>query len=168
MFADDIILCGQLNESSSSSTGNVLSQFSAISGQKVNSKSKIFFSINTPLASRNLILSHFNMVEGHRVKKYLGYPISTNNMTKENLQFLLDNLMSLLAGWKMKFLTKAGRTMLIHSTLNSLLNHVMMLFQLPIHLLEKIELYECIFYWGDSQTHKKLHLIKWSTITKAK
>lgn len=105
------------------------------------------------------------MSEGNTFGKYLGFPMFNSRPKKSDFQFLLDNFKHRLAGWKTNFMTMAGRTTLIKSTLNALLNHVMHYISIPQSIINKMEQYQRNFLWDTTATRKKMHLIKWVRIT---
>lgn len=89
-FADDIILCGEINDSTCMAISTAMSQFGVISGQKINySKSKIFFSDNTPTAKKILACTNLHLSKGSSFGKYLGFPMSTR-LAKSDYQVLVD------------------------------------------------------------------------------
>lgn len=108
------------------------------------------------------------MPEGTSFGKYLEFPIFLSRQRKTDFQFLLDNFKTRLAGWKISFLTMAGRTSLIKSTLNSLPNHVTQYISIPHSIIHKMEQYQCNSLWGTTQTRKILHLLNWQIVTAPK
>ena len=74
--------------------------------------------------------------------------------------------MNKLAGWKAKFLSFAGRTVLVKSVMSAIPNYVMQGEALPIHLCEKLDKINRDFLWGSTREKKKLHLVGWSKIIK--
>jgi hypothetical protein len=52
--------------------------------------------------------------------KYLGVPLHYDNLTREDLQPLVDKLLSRIAGWRGKLLSLAARTLLIRTCLASI------------------------------------------------
>lgn len=77
-------------------------------------------------------------------------------------------MISKLVGWKAKFLSFAGRTMLIKSVMIAVLNHVMQRVALLAHLCDKLDKINRDFLWGSSMEKKKLHLMGWSKIIRSK
>lgn len=72
---------------------------------------------------------------------------------------------SSLAIWKSSCLNIAGRTTLASSTLASIPSHVMQYTLLPRKILNSIDKIQRNFIWGTTEFKKKLHLIRWETIT---
>ncbi|KAK4707096.1 hypothetical protein R3W88_033345 [Solanum pinnatisectum] len=73
-----------------------------------------------------------------------------------------------LAGWKTKFLNIAGRAILAKACLNNIPTHIMQYIHLPKEITKKIDQIQRNFIWGTTSAKRKLHLIKWDTLTKGK
>ena len=80
----------------------------------------------------------------------------------------MERLISKLSGWKAKFLSFAGRTVLIKSIMTAIPNHVMQGVALRSHLCEKLDKINRDFLWGSSTEKKRLHLVAWSKVIKPK
>ena len=80
----------------------------------------------------------------------------------------MERVISKLSGWKAKFLSFAGRTMLIKSVMATIPNHVMQGVALRSQLCEKLDKINRDFLWGSSTEKKKLHLVGWSKVIKPK
>lgn len=52
---------------------------------------------------------------------------------------MAESVISKLAGWKAKFLSFAGRTLLIKSVMTAIPNYVMQGAALPMHLYDKLD-----------------------------
>lgn len=89
-------------------------------------------------------------------------------MNKTAFNFLIEKLRekNFHAG-KNKFLTLAGRTTLIKSTLCSIPIHIMQIFKLPESILQQLDKLSRNFLWGSSDHKRKIHLVKWSTVIKS-
>ena len=73
-----------------------------------------------------------------------------------------------LKSWKEKFLSTAGREILIKSVVQAIPTYVMSCFLHPIGLCEHIESMVSKFWWGSKQDERKIHWIKWETLCKEK
>ena len=63
--------------------------------------------------------------------------------------------MSKLAGWKAKYLSFAGRTVLIKSVMSAVPNYVMQGVALPVHICEKLDKVNRDFLWGSTSEKKE-------------
>lgn len=167
LSAHDIIFVSKITHLSCNTIIDTLNTFSSFSGQKINyNKSHVFLSRNSSQEDNEYVTSSLHMKEGTVMGKYLGYPLTHTSYQSRDFQLLIDNFNECLAGWKTKFLTMAGRTTLIRSTLNSLANHVMQFTELPKQVISTLNKFQCAFLWGSTTQARKLHLFKWRIITR--
>lgn len=131
-FADDLLLFSVVDPSSLMSVKSTLLRFSEISGLEVNlAKSAVIFSDNTPPQSRVLACNILNISEADQLGKYLGFPIRKGTPKRKDFEFLIDRINSKLASWKSNFLSKAGRLVLVKSSLQSLAPYYMQAHKIP-------------------------------------
>ena len=71
---------------------------------------------------------------------------------------LVDKAMAKLVGWKANCLSKAGRTVLIQSHLESIPAHTMQCFRLPVTISDNIDRVNREFFWKKNLTDKGLPL----------
>ena len=95
-------------------------------------------------------------------------PLNHRGTARNRYNFIVERLISKLSGWKAKFLSFAGRTVLIKSIMAAIPNHVMQGVALRSHLCEKLDKINRDFLWGSSTEKKKLHLVGWSKVIKPK
>ncbi|XP_020690957.2 uncharacterized protein LOC110105699 [Dendrobium catenatum] len=108
LYADDILVFGEASLDNATILNNVLSSFDMESGLAVNySKCSILFSSHTPLANEITQLLGFSPTANPLT--YLGLPISPKKLKAAHFQPLLSRISTLLDGWKVKFLSFAGR-----------------------------------------------------------
>jgi len=102
------------------------------SGQKVNKeKSSIFFSKNTKHEVRDAILQEVNIGEVSHFEKYLGLPALIGRSKKSSFSFIKGRIWTKLNGWKEKFLSHAGKEVLLKSVIQAIHNYTMSVFRLP-------------------------------------
>ena len=101
-------------------------------------------------------------------REILGFPLNHRGTARNRYNFIVERVISKLSGWKAKFLSFAGRTMLIKSVMAAIPNHVMQGVALRSHLCEKLDKINRDFLWGSSTEKKKLHLVGWSKVIKPK
>ena len=80
----------------------------------------------------------------------------------------MDHIQSKLVGLKANLLSLAGRIILTQSITSIIPNYVMQCVTLPPKILQGIDKLNRNFIWGSSENKKKIHLIGWNKITKAK
>ena len=168
-FADDLILFAKVDEKACKAISEVLNRFCEESGQKVSlEKSRIYFSPNVQEGISEEICSKLGIQATTNIGKYLGFPINHRGAARNRFSFVVDRVMNKLVGWKEKFLSFVGRTVLVKSIMSTIPNYVMQGEALPIHLCEKLDKINRDFLWGLTREKKKLHLVGWSKIIKPK
>lgn len=118
-FADDLLLFGSASFSQARLMEHILASFCGFSGQRVSrSKSRVWFSPNTPAFLRHSICSEFHIPATANLGMYLGVPLLHGRPTKL-FHHLINKANHRLAGWKMRHLSKAARLILIKFTLTA-------------------------------------------------
>ena len=139
-FVDDLILFAKVEEQTYEAISEVLSRFCKESGQKVSlEKSRIYFSPNVQEGLKEEICTKLGIQATTNIGKYLGFPIKHRGATRNRLNFIMERLMNKLSGWKAKFLSFPGRSVLVKSVMFAIPNYVMQEEALPIHLCEKFD-----------------------------
>ncbi|KAL2924062.1 hypothetical protein RDABS01_015553, partial [Bienertia sinuspersici] len=165
LFADDLVLFGDTSDSTLDAVIKVLNIFHSQAGQKVNnSKSKLYFSKNTPLSVKDDFTQALEVDESSDLGTYLGYPLTDRRPTKAQLEPIISRIQKKLALWKSAHLSKAGRTVLISSTLSAIPIYSMQCLALPVSCLDRIEKIMRDFFWGSSDAKRRLHLVGWEKI----
>jgi hypothetical protein len=147
LFVDDtLVFCGA-EESQIRHIGALLVCFKAVSGLKVNlSKSALI-----PVGSLNVVDQLVGLL-GSGISslplKYLGLQLGASFKLKTMWAELEELMARRLAPWKMMYLSKGGRVMLIKSTLSNLPTYMMSLFPIPALVSKRIEKIQRDFLWG--------------------
>lgn len=79
---------------------------------------------------------------------YLGMPLPFGTSKTKLFQFLLATFQNKIQNWRARFLSKAGRTVMIKSVLQSLPLHVMNCYKLPLTFCKKL----CPISYGTQMT----------------
>ncbi|XP_056690403.1 uncharacterized protein [Spinacia oleracea] len=162
MFADDLRLFGDTSAKTLSGMKEVLRNFWDCSGQKMNnSKSKIYFSKHTPQNQKDLFCNTLEVQPSPDLGTYLGFPLTDKRPTKNQTLDICRKIKNKLASWKAKCLSKAGRLVLIKSTLTTIANYSMQILYLPKKTLQTIDQACANFLWDSEPQKKKTHLVAW-------
>lgn len=84
------------------------------------------------------------------------------------LNFLKERISKKLVGWKRKFLSRAGKEILIKAVVDAIPMHVMSCFKLPKGWCEKINRMVANFWLGQQGTERKIHCVNWKKLSKPK
>ena len=168
-FADDCLLFCKVKTQACTRLKSLLDIFCSRSGQLINYyKSTLTFSSNATSHHRQVTTSIFNITHSDSLGKYLGCPVFQNRPKSTTFRDLTDKAMMKLVGRKAKCLSKAGRSVLIQSHLESLPAHTMQCFQLPSAVSNNIDRISREFFWKSSTQDKGLPLVAWNKICKPK
>ena len=169
LFADDCLLFCKAEITTCRRLKSLLDKFCSRSGQLVNyHKSTLTFSSNATAAHRQLAAGIFNITHSDSLGKYLGCPVFQKRPSRSTFNDLIDKATKKLVGWKAKCLSKAGRTILIQSHLESLPAHTMQCFQIPAGVTNNIDKINRQFFWKRFNTDSGLPLVAWDTICRPK
>uniref|UniRef100_A0A2N9F7H7 Reverse transcriptase domain-containing protein n=1 Tax=Fagus sylvatica TaxID=28930 RepID=A0A2N9F7H7_FAGSY len=168
-FADDLVLFAKATKANCRTINKVLNTFCQASGQKINnSKSCIYMPATTSPSNIAMVKSELGIKVSNNFGKYLGVPIITDARDKKAFEFIIEKVRDKLAGWKAKTLSMAGRCTLINSVSSAIPTHVMQCCLIPSKTCAELDKLNRNFLWGDSSAKKKLHLIKWDSVSRPK
>ena len=160
LFADDLVLFGRVDEGTTFAMRDILVKFGKVSGQKVNEdKSRLIFSPNTSLEMRELFEDTLNIHASKDLGSYLGLPLSHKRPTRKDVQFVVDKVRRKLANWKTNFLSRAGRLVLLTSTLNTIPSYYLQTQAFPKATLNDLDTLCNNFLWGKRESKQKMHLV---------
>ncbi|XP_074291736.1 uncharacterized protein LOC141618530 [Silene latifolia] len=163
LFADDLLLFSKGDEVSIMWLLRAFSTFSIASGLSLNKeKSDIYFN-RMPQASINTILQVFGFKRGSLPFRYLGVPISSKKLTKNEGMKLIDKITARIRSWGARHLTYFGRLVLVNAVLSSLHSYWSSVFLIPNGILKKIDNICRNYLWGGKDTYMKSPNIKWDT-----
>uniref|UniRef100_A0A2N9HFR8 Reverse transcriptase domain-containing protein n=1 Tax=Fagus sylvatica TaxID=28930 RepID=A0A2N9HFR8_FAGSY len=100
--------------------------------------------------------------------KYLGLPVMIGRSKKSIFNGLKERIVHRLQGWKERFLSKAGREVLIKVVAQAIPTYAMNCFRLPKAWCEEVNSLIARYWWGQKKEERKLHWIKWDKLCTAK
>lgn len=168
-FADDLMLFAKVDEESYEAILEVLNNFCEESGQKVSlEKSRVYFSPNVQAEFREETCAKLGIQATTSIGKYLGFPINHKGAPRNRLNFIAERVMTKLSRWKARFLSFAGRSVLVKLVMSVVPNYVMQGTTLLAHLCEKLDKINRDFLLGTTSEKKRMHLVGWNKIIKPK
>lgn len=72
-----------------------------------------------------------------------------------------------MQGWKEKFLSHAGKEVMIKVVVQSMPTYSMSVFKMPVSLCKDIEAMNYKFWWGQGDS-KKIHQVNWNLLCTSK
>jgi hypothetical protein len=97
-FADDVLLFSKATCDQCRLIADIFNKFSSASGLKINySKSRVLFSVGVPRSKVVQITNLSSIRSTHSLEKYLGFPMITGRVKKEDFNFIIDKLNARLA-----------------------------------------------------------------------
>jgi hypothetical protein len=101
--------------------------------------------------------------------RYLGLPLQTSRIRREDKQILIDKVTVKLPCWKGRLLNKAGHLTLVNSVLSSLVIYHMTLFPLSKWAIKRIDKIRRSFLWQGSEDAKSGQcLVNWKRVQRPK
>ncbi|GAV92754.1 zf-RVT domain-containing protein, partial [Cephalotus follicularis] len=108
------------------------------------------------------ILSSVQFTEGVLPVTYLGLPLITKRLSKNDCSPLVERITARANSWVSKSLSFAGRLQLVKATLASMQTYWSNVFLLPKHTIRQCERVLWVFLWGGQGRGK----VKWAEVCK--
>jgi hypothetical protein len=74
---------------------------------------------------------------------------------------ITDRIWKRLQDWKLKFLSHAGKEILLKAVIQAIPTYCMSVFLLPKGLCSEIDVLIRNFWWGHKAKEKQIHWLKW-------
>lgn len=165
-FADDIVVFTNGSTASLRGTLSVFDKFAGMSGLEINAAKSTAFAAGRGKHA----LEHEALAVGLSVSalpiRYLGLPLTTKIMTKQDYEPLLTKIRARLHSWTSRALSYAGRLQLIKSVIASITNFWSAAFCLPQACIDEIESMCSAFLWSGSPNNTSMAKIAWVEICK--
>ena len=128
-YADDTLLFLENNLEKACNLKWLLVCFEQMSGMKINYDKSDLLTVGLEEDQANEFARLFCCKKGEFPIKYLGVPLHYNKLTRKDLQPVVDKIIKRIVGWRGRFLSYAGRLVLLKACLVSI----------PIYLLSIIK-----------------------------
>ncbi|XP_031116658.1 uncharacterized protein LOC116020318 [Ipomoea triloba] len=166
LFADDSFLFCKATITETQAVKLILDDYASAFEQFVNfNKSSLFFSPNVTDNLRASICSILRVEGVGNSGTYLGLPSLIGRNKKEILGFLKNKVLNKIHSWDHKFLSKAGKEVLIKSVIQALPAYAMSVFHIQKDIIREIESAINAFWWGaEYGSRKGIHWKAWSNM----
>jgi hypothetical protein len=132
------------------------------SGQRLNKeKTSLFFSRNTEQGIRERIIQLAGVPDSQRYDTYLGLPALVGRSRIREFQGIKDRVHKRVSDWKTKFLSQAGKEVLIKAVVQAIPTYSMSMFLLPKELCKELNSVMQNFWWGHKENDKKIRWLSW-------
>jgi hypothetical protein len=169
LFADDSLLFCRATFSEWLNLTQLLQSYEQASGQKLNAdKTSLFFSKNIGMEFREFICSSAGISSTSCYEKYLGLPALVGRSKTSTFIGIQSRVRKKLDGWKEKFLSQAGREILIKAVVQAIPRYSMSVFRLPKKLCSSLNSMIKRFWWGHSDEAKHISWMSWGRLGKSK
>lgn len=102
------------------------------------------------------------------VGKYLGLPEQFGRRKRDLFSSIVDRIEQKAKGWSTKFLSSAGKLVMLQSVLSAGPSYSMTYFKLPVSLCKRIQSVITRFWWDSNEETKKMAWISWDRMAKPK
>jgi hypothetical protein len=168
-FADDSLIFCRATPAEWYRLEGILELYERTSGQMLNrDKTSIFFSCNTNDSVKEIILQLAGVPATQRYDKYLGLPALVGKSHTREFQSIKDRVHKRVHDWKNKFLSQAGKEVLLKAVVQAIPTYSMSLFLLPKLLCKEINSIMQRFWWGYKENDRKIHWMSWEKLGRPK
>lgn len=157
------------NEEICEALTNLLCSYEEASGQAINKdKSAITFSRQTPAAIKTSIKNTLQIQKEGGVGKYLGLPEQFERRKQDLFSSIVDRVQQKARGWSTKFLSSAGKLVMLQSVLSAVPSYPMTYLKFPVSLCKRIQSVITRFWWDNNNGVKKMAWVSWDRMAKPK
>ncbi|XP_059446650.1 uncharacterized protein LOC132178220 [Corylus avellana] len=164
-FADDSLLFCRANLIQWNHLSSILQLYKEASGQKMNAnKTAIFYSRNTPVADKEYIQGVAGIPINQRYDTYLGLPDLVGRLRTSAFKSITKRVWKRLQDWKIKFLSQAGKEILLKAVIQAIPTYCISVFMLLKALCTEINSMMAKFFWGHKEKDKRIHWMSWNKL----
>jgi len=166
LFVDDVLIFCSGSRGDTRALKEILDLFSKATGMEINAgKSSLTTNLLRPIEQAELLRYFpFNSVGIGEGLKYLGFALKANLYLKRDWEWLIGKVEKRLRGWSHKWLSRAGRLVLVKSVLEAIPVYWMSLAWIPKGTLESIRRICFRFLWSGKKDEQVTPWVKWKRI----
>lgn len=128
----------------------------------------MFFSRNTREETRQSIIFVVGVQSTNQYEKYLGLPALVGRSRISSFNGIKGRIWSHINEWKEKFLTHAGKEILIKIVLQAIPTYTMSVFRIPKTLIRDINSMLSRFWWSFKENTHKITWMDWKGLGRKK
>lgn len=162
LFTDDTMFFSRTDGRSCTALISILKKYEAASGQCINfDKSSLTFGAKKPGEVKRRIREQFRIANEGGLGKYLGLPKHFGRRKRDIFAALVDKLRQKAHSWTTKFLSGAGKMVLLKSVLAAMPTYSISCFKLPLSLIKQLQSVLTRFWWDLSPEVRKMCWVSW-------
>lgn len=100
--------------------------------------------------------------------KYLGLSEQFNGRKSETFKYIKDNVHTKIHGWQTRFLSTAGKEILLKAVAFAMPVFSMNVFELPMQVGFELDSMISGYWWGSTENQRKLAWVSWKKMTFSK
>jgi hypothetical protein len=166
-YADDTLVVLPTNESDVIVFKEILNQYAAFTGLKVNFHKSSLILINISPEEATHLAQLFECQQASMPFTYLGLPMGTTKPTIRDLSPLVDRIERRLTATS-SFLSYGDRLVLVNAVLSSLPTYYLLSVMIPVGLLEVIDRARRHCLWRKNDKEKVHSLAAWDMVCRPK
>ncbi|XP_028106830.1 uncharacterized protein LOC114305894 [Camellia sinensis] len=166
-FADDSLLFCEVELLEVLNLKRILRCFEVASGLKINYHKSVVCGIGISGSALTEFAFLLNCKTQNLPLKHQGLPLGANPRRKKTWKPIVAKVKLRQAGWKMRLLSYVGRLTLMKAVLSSIPVYYLSLFKLTKGIAKELDKIQASFLWGGPDLKRKIHLVKWSEVTKS-
>lgn len=167
-FADDLMVFVEGSRESVEGALSVFEEFASWSGLRISLEKSTIYMAGVSDVEKRRILNNFPFEEGALHVRYLGLPLMTKSMRKQDYQLLVEKVRNRISTWTCRFLSYAGRLQLIQAVLMSIVNFWAAVFRLPSQCMKEVEQLCSAFLWTGPDLKTTGAKVAWSKVCRVK
>lgn len=145
---------------------DIIRSYEELSGQRINfSKSSITFSAKTPPEVKSRVKTVLSIEAEGGLGKYLGLPEHFGRKKRDIFASIVDRIRQKAQSWTTRFLSGAGKQVLLKAVLAAMPCYAMSCFKIPLSLCKQIQSILTRFWWDANPDKKKMCWVAWSSLT---
>ncbi|XP_075654781.1 uncharacterized protein LOC142624945 [Castanea sativa] len=167
---DDILIFCKATLKECDELQQLLVVYEKTSGQQLNcAKTSLFFSSNTSSEVQEEIKNQFGAQIIKQHEKNVGLPSLVEKNKRLTFNAIKEKLGKVLAGWKEKLLSNAGKEILIKAVVEAIPTYTMSCFKLSDSLCDELMgMISRNFWWGQKKEERKIAWLSWQKMCEPK
>jgi hypothetical protein len=149
LFADDSLILIRTTEGDAKHLRDILDLYECCSGQMINkAKSTVLFSRNTNVHRKAEVCRLLHITRETLNERYLRLPAQVGRSKSGTFAYIKDRIWQRIQGWKEKFLSWAGKEILIKAVAQAIPTFAMGCFNLTKSFCDKVSKMICRYWWN--------------------